>query len=348
MLKPNPRILISRMKFIGDVILTTPLIRAIRERYPGGYLGYLGEKEAVSLLENNPCLDEIIPFDFSRPSIIEQPSVIHRLRKRKFDVFIDLFSNPRSALLAFASGASVRIGKDSRGRGALYTHRIRDNGVPKTAIAFHYPYVRPIDVGATHQRTEIFLTPGEIADARSFLADKGISFDRPVAGMHPGATWPAKIWPIAKFMGVAGQLSAHTGAQVVFTQGPNDPELPASAGSAACGSAVILPPLPLRKLAAVLSLFRVYITNDCGPMHISVAVGTPTIGIFGPGEENIWFPYTPPAYDAGAGHRPLRHHVACHPCHLDFCNRSGPGYMACMTGLKEQTVLDAILPLIRQ
>ena len=126
------------MKFIGDVVLTTPLIRAIRDRYPEAYLAYLAEKEAASLLEHHPCLDEIIPFDFSRSTLLEQPRVMWCLRRRKFDVFIDLFSNPRTALLAWASGALVRVGKEVGGRGRLYTHQIRDDGKPKTAIAFHY------------------------------------------------------------------------------------------------------------------------------------------------------------------------------------------------------------------
>ncbi|HZY09621.1 MAG TPA: glycosyltransferase family 9 protein, partial [Bacteroidota bacterium] len=116
------RILISRMKFIGDVVLTTPIIRAVREKYPDAYIAYLGDKLAVSLLENNPYLDEIIPFDFSKPTFLEQSRVMLRLRKRRFDVFVDLFSNPRTALLARASSASIRIGKDVKGRGKLYTH----------------------------------------------------------------------------------------------------------------------------------------------------------------------------------------------------------------------------------
>jgi ADP-heptose:LPS heptosyltransferase len=93
----------------------------------------------------------------------------------------------------------------------------------------------------------------------------------------------------------------------------------------------------LRELAAVISLCRAFVSNDAGPMHIAAAVGTPTIGIFGPGEEDIWFPYP-----AASGHRALRKDVPCHPCHLDFCNRPGEGFMECMKLLTPAEVLAAV------
>ena len=133
------RILISRMKFIGDVVLTTPVVHALRETFPDAHISYLAERGAVSLLENNPDLDELIAFDFDKPGILEQFRVIRRLRRKKFDVFIDLFSNPRTAMLARASGATMRIGKEVKGRGRLYTHQIRDNVRPKTAIEKRLP-----------------------------------------------------------------------------------------------------------------------------------------------------------------------------------------------------------------
>src|SRR5690349_19464096 len=167
---PNaPRILLSRMKFIGDVVLTTPLIAALREKFPDAHLAYLGEKEAVSLLEGNPALDEILPFDFSRPAILEQPRVMWRLRRGKFDVFIDLFCNPRTAMLARASGAAMRIGKEVRGRGKLYTHTIRDDGKPKSAVDFHYQYLRPLGIEGGPARTAIYLSDAEKREARTYL-----------------------------------------------------------------------------------------------------------------------------------------------------------------------------------
>jgi ADP-heptose:LPS heptosyltransferase len=154
----SPRILLTRLKFIGDVVLTTPIIRSVRKAHPNAYLAYLGGKSAVSLLENNPNLNEIIYFDYGRPTLFEQPRVAMLLRRRKFDIVIDLFNNPRSALLTSLSGAPVRIGAERKGRGKLYTVQVRDDGKPKTAIEFHNHFLQSAGIEPTARTTEIFLT----------------------------------------------------------------------------------------------------------------------------------------------------------------------------------------------
>lgn len=333
------RILITRMKFIGDVILTTPVIRALRQRFPGAYIAYLGEKEAVSLLENNPCLNEIMPYDFTRPSVLEQARTIFKLRAGRFDAVVDLFSNPRTALLTLASGARVRIGKDVRGRGAVYTHRITDDMKPKTAIEFHYQYIRPLTAETAGSRTEIFLRKDERTRAGERLA--ALAAGRPVVGLHPGATWPAKMWPWENFAELGMRLKKELGVLPLMTQGPGEAELAGRIAARSSGEITALPAMPLRELAAVVSHMKVYVANDSGPMHIAPALGTKTIGIFGPGEEDIWFPYVGPDYPAGM-HRALRKDVPCHPCHLDFCNRPGAQFMECMKTLTVDDVFEAI------
>lgn len=335
------RILISRMKFIGDVVLTTPVVRALRQSFPGAYIAYLGEKEAVSLLENNPSIDEVIPYDFSAPAFLAQPRMMLILRSKKFDAVIDLFSNPRTALLAFASGAPIRIGKDVAGRGILYTHRIRDDGKPKTAVEFHYQYIRPLGARSAGSRTEIFLTDGEKALAREHLARLALEPGKPIVGLHPGATWPAKMWPWESFAELGMKLKGELGVEPVLTEGPGEAEVVGKISARSSGAVKALPLLRLRELAAVISCMEVYVANDSGPMHIAPAVGTRTVGIFGPGEENIWFPYVGGDYPRGE-HLALRKDVPCHPCHLDFCNRPGSGFMECMKLLSVGEVFEAV------
>ncbi len=312
------RILVSRMKFIGDVVLTTPLLRSLRNAFPDAAIAYLGEKEAVSLLENNPFLDEIIPFDFRRPGLPEQLRVVRLLRRRKFTLAIDLFGNPRTALLTYLSGARVRVGPDRRGRGRLYTVRIRDDGKAKSAIEFHNQSLRALGITPMSSRTEIYLTAGEHASGRSRLEE--LTGGRgPVVGIHPGATWPAKRWFPDRFAGLADALVGG-GAAVVLTGGARDAETIADVRATSTHPHPVLLNSPLRALAAVIASCDAFVANDAGPLHIAAAVGTPAVGLFGPGEENIWFPYS-----ADDGHRALRMDVPCHPCHLDFCNRTGDG-----------------------
>jgi lipopolysaccharide heptosyltransferase II len=336
------RILLTRLRFIGDVVLTTPLLRALREEFPRAHIAYLAEREAASLLRENPYLNEILAFDFDHP-LREQFRLLREVRKRRFDLVIDLYGNPRSAQLCYFSGAPVRVGGDFRGRGSLYTIRVRDDGVPKSAIAFHYQYLRAAGIDRPLYRTQIFLTGEERREAEVFLADHGADRTGRIIALHAGATWPAKHWGIGSFAELAKEIRKKLNAAVVLTCGPGDRETVEEVARAAEDSAIILPVLPIRKLAAVLSACDVLVSNDCGPMHIGVAVGTPTIGIFGPGEENIWFPY-----DEREGHRALRKDVPCHPCHLDVCNRTGDGYMECMKLLGVGEVLDSVAACLKR
>jgi heptosyltransferase-3 len=340
------RILISRLKFIGDIVLTTPLLRSVRESFPGAHIAYLGERAGVSLLEGNPHLNEIIPFDFSRPGVTEQVRVAMLLRRRTFDLALDLFGNPRSALLTFLSGAPVRVGPDRKGRGRLYTIRVRDDGRPKSAVEFHNQYLRAAGIHPTAVKPEIFLSDDEREGGRRELAALlGVAVHElertPVIGIHPGASWPAKKWFVERFSELALRVRTQLGAFVVLTAGPKDGQTIEGMRACSLQALPVLAAPPLRLLAAVVAACAVYVSNDAGPMHIAAAVGTPTIGLFGPGEEEIWFPY-----DGADGHIALRKDVPCHPCHLDVCNRPGEGYMECMRLLRADEVFVQVERLL--
>lgn len=331
------RILISRMKYIGDIVLTTPIIRAVREKYQKAYIAYLGDKKAVSLLEHNPYLDEIIPYDFSKPNIIEQARVILLLRRRKLDVFIDLFSNPRTAILAWASGAPIRIGKDVKGRGRLYTNRIGDYGALKPAIEFHYQYVKPIGVEMTHFRTEIFITDDEKREARIFLKHNDVDMAKPLVAIHVGASWPNKFWLKENFAELIDLMRAKLGVELIISSGVDDREIVSYITNHSVGKVFCLPVLPLRQLAAILSQCTLFISNDCGPMHIGIAVRTPTIGIFGPEPPEVWF-----NYPQEEGHLALFKKIECSPCRTTACFRERDHFMDCMKLITVAEVFDEV------
>ena len=336
------RILLTRLKYIGDIVLTTPLIHTLRDRFPDAYIAYLGDKNGVSLLEQNPYLDEIFSIDFSRNTVLQQLGLFYQLNRKHFDLVIDLFCNPRSALLSFATQAPVRVGGNLPGRGKLYTIRIKDDGIPKSAVEFHYQSLKAAGIEPKYFAPEIFLTEDEKKESRRYLEWQGIDFSKPIVALHPGGTWPAKLWPAERFADLADLLVAKMHAQIILTKGPRDGEAAGKVESAIVGGVLSLPVLPLRQLAAILSLCAACVANDSGPMHIAAAVGTPTIGLFGPGEENIWFPYTPAFPGGSPKHIALRKDVPCHPCHLNVCNRTGNEYMECMKLLSVNEVFNAV------
>lgn len=331
------RILLTRMKYIGDVVLTTPIIRTLREVYPQAHIAYLGDAKAVSLLQNNPYLNEIIPFDFSNDSFLYQLTMYWKMFKGNYDLTIDLYSNPRSALMTFATGAAVRIGGDSRGRGKLYTIKVRDDGKLKSAIVHHYQSLKPLGIEPRHFTTEIFLTSQERTDAAERLRSLGVASAKKIVALHPGATWPNKIWLKEHFRSLIGQLVKETDCEIILSPGPKDGELMEYLLNGSATRVHVLPLLPVRQLAAILSHCAVFVSNDCGPMHIGVAVGTKTIGIFGPEPIEIWFPY-----ERADGHVPMFKKIDCSPCRTTKCFRQGEGYLECMKLITAEEVFRAV------
>lgn len=323
-MKPE-RILLTRMKYIGDVVLTTPIIKTLREVYPDAHIAYLGDVKAVSLLQHNPYLNEIIPFDFSQDSFLYQMKMYWKMYTGRYDLTIDLYSNPRSALMTFATRAPVRIGGDTRGRGNLYTIKVRDDGKLKSAIIHHYQSLRPLGIEPRHFKTEIFLTSQEQGEAADLLRSIGVDTSKKIVAIHPGATWPNKIWLKDQFRALIDRLMKETDCELILSPGPTDRELMDYLQDGHADRVRTLPLLPVRYLASVLSRCSVFVSNDCGPMHIGVAVGVKTIGIFGPEPIEIWFPY-----DRNDGHLPLFKKIDCSPCRTTSCFREGEGYLECM------------------
>lgn len=331
---------------MGDVILTTPLIRRLKEVFPQAQLSYLTQDTFSSLLLHNPHLDEVIALPV-RGSVFAQARVYSQLRQRRFDLAIDLFGNPRTALLTWLTGAAIRVGGDFRGRGKLYTVRVPAPAGEPHAIDFHWRSLEALGIAKGDHRTEIFIAPEEKRWAREFLHALNIDGSQPLVGLHPGATWPNKRWPEKYFAELARQLCERN-MQVLITQGPGEDNIvmevmrqisPPQLSAARHQAITLLPVLSLRQLASVQQQMQVFVSNDCGVMHLAVAAGTSTIGLFGPSQPQIWFPY-----DQRAGHLALWQPVECRPCHQNFCPL---GHLDCQNKLEPARVAAAVMERIK-
>lgn len=333
------KILVSRLKFIGDIVLTTPVVEVLREKFPEAEIHYLGDKQGVALLEKNPHLNRIIPYNFSAPSVAEQLRISSLLRREKYDVAIDLFGNPRSATVIYLSHAKLRIGGNFGWRGRTFTHPmiIRDR---LTAVAFHLRYLTPLGINENFRRPRIYLDDSEISKGKDYLRSLGLDSAKPVVGLHIGATWPAKVWPAENFARLSDLLTDWLGAQVIVTHGPKDGKYLDEFTSAARSGYIDFPPSGLRELASVISCCDAYVSNDAAPMHISAAVGTPTVGIFGPGEPDIWFPY-----EKELGHIALKRNIDC--CHKDFCELMGDDHLRCMKLIRPEDVYETVGQIVK-
>lgn len=330
------RILVSRLRFIGDVVLTTPVIRALKRRYPEAAVYYLAEAGPAAVLAHNPHLEEVIVLpDELLPawSVLtrcrEHVRFLRSLRKRRFDLTVDLFGNPRSALLTLATGARYRVGYDVRGRGRAYNVRIRRSASLRVVDAY-LDAVRTIGIPADDDRTEVHFSAEDAKWAESWLAEQGIDGTGPIAALNPGASWPAKTWSVERFAELTRGLIEELKATVLLVAGPGRRETAAGLNALTGHACPVVETESLTRLAALIHRCDLFVSNDCGPMHIAVAAGTPTIGLFGPSRPEIWFPY-----GQADGHAALRAETdTC--CGRDYCIRPTP----CIESISPRKVLE--------
>ncbi|KAA3661393.1 MAG: glycosyltransferase family 9 protein [Calditrichaeota bacterium] len=342
----EPRILICRLRHLGDVIVSTPLIDAIRSAFPNAHISYLTEEKFAPILKNNPALDEIIavktirvPFESRRQAFKRQLSLISRLRDQNFDIVIDLFGSYRSALYTFLSGANVRICGNPKVKRIFYTH-FQKNVLPQESIVLRYlKSLHFLGIEPNKQKPHIFLTRDEKDFAFNYLRSKGLDPHQPIIGLHPGATWPTKIWDYTNYSQLAQKLSRE-GFQVFVTCRPGEEHITRKIAGGWIGPVIIGDVLPVRQLAAVIRHFLIHVSNDCGVMHLSAAVGTSTFGIFGPSEPKVWFPYA-----QSDGHKAFWKEIDCRPCFTKECAK---GTGACMVAIDYMNVFNEIIARIKQ
>lgn len=332
---PFSNLLLVRPRFLGDILLSTGLASAAKAARPRARVSFLADARFADILRGHPDIDEVLTFDTDRKNSLRYLfRFLRDLRRRRFDCVLDLFGNPRTAQWTFLSGAPVRVGYQLRGRSWAYNRLAfpssdgrRAGGRRRVTEVFldqwralGYP---PPD----RYRTYAHVTGQEFAAVDSRLSSLGWRAGEGLAVLSPGASWPAKRWPVEKFLMLSERLAA-LGLTCVFTLGPKDQDL-LPVLEARRGKALLINQPTLRELAALIATAEILVSNDAGPMHVGPAVGTPTVGIFGPGEPDIWFPYEEP-------HRAAYREVECSHCGLDFCDR-----MECMKALSVESVLES-------
>jgi lipopolysaccharide heptosyltransferase II len=320
------RILVTRLRYLGDVILTTPALAALKGRYPGSEIHYLAERPYATILEGNPDLAGII--DVAR-DIRGSLATLGRLRRGGFVAAIDLFYNPRSALLMYLSGIPVRAGGSRRFRRRLYTHRFTVSPGTRSATMHHLEAMRIFDAEPNDSLPRIFLSIGEL-DAGRNLLERTLGGERgPTIAMHPGGTWPSKRWGVESFGKLARLARGRVGMGTVVITGPGEDGIANAVRAASGGAARVLPLQSIRSVASVLASSSAVVANDGGILHMAVALARPTVGVFGPTEPDIWFPY-----EGKGPFAVVTRHEECAPCHMHQCD-----HMGCLSRIGPEEVL---------
>lgn len=281
----SPRILIVRLSAIGDVIHGIPVLCALRDALPKAFIGWIAEGRAADLLEGHPALDELIRVP---RGWLKSPSGVWRLRRRlrglRFATAIDLQCLTKSAIAAWLSGAPRRIGKagdDGRELSRWFHNElvsVRGNHV----IDHYLEMLRPLGIVTPRVRFDLPERTEDAATIDRFLHSSQITANR-LAILNPGAGWPSKIWPAQRYGAIAAYLSRAHGLSSIAVWGTSlERPLAETIVAASSGHAVLAPPTSMTELASLCRRAALFVGSDTGPMHLAVAVGTPTISLHGP------------------------------------------------------------------
>ena len=245
------RILVTRLRYLGDVILTTPVIDSLRECFPEAEIWYMAEPPHSSILENHSGLSGMIEAGKGVPATLK---TIMRIRELRFAAAIDLFYNPRSANILRLSGIPVRVGGGRKWRRRLYTHIIESDVSIRNAVAQHLFSVKALGCEGLVRRPRIYLSDEEVKSGRKAVED-AFGGRRPerVTAIMPGGTWPAKRWPVDSFAELVSTIKERYGARALLISGPGQESISRETASLSGGSAVVMPVLPIRHAAAAIA-----------------------------------------------------------------------------------------------
>ncbi|MFQ6044055.1 MAG: glycosyltransferase family 9 protein [Candidatus Poribacteria bacterium] len=278
------RILVIRMGPLGETLQTTPVLKAIRARLKRAYLAMMVTEDRFDLVCANPHLNAVIIYDNFVPKLIS------KLRKHRFQMALVLQPTFRLVLLTFLAGIKYRVGFETNiGGKLLLTVSVKSN--PNQHETDRYlDVVRAIGIQPVDREIEMAVTSEAEAWVREFLARAGISRKRPLIGINPGSFWMYRRWPKERFAQVADKLVAEYDAQILLTIGPSEMGLGEEIAALMRYKPVILSNTTPMRVAAAFKQCDLLISNDTGPMHIGIATGTPTIGLFGGSNPDKWGP----------------------------------------------------------
>jgi len=284
------RILIIQLRRIGDVIVTTPVVDVLRQKFPKARIEFLVEAGMAPVLSHYPGLDEVLVFDKSRFWFWWR-----EIRKRRYDWVLDFMNNPRTAQLTFVSGAPVRAGFVVPFWARVYTHRVPRPHRPIYAVQNKFEILRRLGVPAPEGvLPRLTLTESDFDGARAWWTASGLDTVPQRLAVMPKHRHAIRQWPFEKFREALGLLLQKGSRKAVLVGSPEERSFLLDLARHFPGQAVVVPPGGLRQGAAILSRCDAALTNDSGLMHLAVAVGVPTVTVYGPTSPGSWNPNRPP------------------------------------------------------
>jgi len=331
------RILLVKPSSLGDIIHGLPVLKALRNKWPDAKISWVLKDAYVDILNGNPLIDELILLIKSSltTSIF---SFRKKLRHGSFDLAVDMQGLFRSGLIAFLSGAPVRIGfSNARELASLfYTHKV---DAPLNLHAVDRNLKLAAALGCEVQGVEfpINFNRETEQEALGFLQNIQLDKGKPLVTFVPGTRWEKKRWPLNSFSLLGDLLIEKMGAGIIVAGSRQENRLIHEIRSAMKNPSAEAVDFSLTKLTALLSKSDVVVTNDSGPMHIAVAMRTPVVALFGPTDPERTGPYSKKCLI-------IQRDLECIPCFRKQCSQ---GSFECMESITVEEVFEGVKKILR-
>ena len=340
------KILVLKYRSIGDIILAGPALEALRLTYPKARIDLVVDDVFEDICHAHPNVDYLILNKRHRGKmgkldyLMLDLRFLSKIRKQKYDLVVDLHCGPRSALVAFLSGARYRMGDRLRLRNKIaynISAPIPAKGAHTVDVLLNSLFpLNPIFPDAPSLSLNYHDAEGLFV--RDFLGKHGVTEKDTVVMVHPGARVDIKRLPAEKMGSIVRWLIDELGVKVIYAGNNNDIAPIAEIVSYSGRRGLIATNLPLGRLAALIGACDLFLGNDSGPMHMAAALGVPVVAFFGPSDPDIWGPVSDTA--RVVRNLPL---MECQPCDQKNCPHKGAH---CMTKIKLNDIKRAVTSVL--
>ena len=329
------KILVVKLRGIGDVVCSTIVIDNLREDFPNTQIDYLVEKPSSFGLKGLKQLNNVLIFD--KKSLLSRIKLAIKIRKEHYDLVFDFFGNPSSAQITFFSNAKYRIGFPFRGRKYAYNFYGPSERAKWHNAILHLKVLEKFGFTTKHQRLLFNLNEEAIEFANNYFSKTFFGNDF-VVGISTTGSWQSKKCDAEKFAEIAENVIQKYKAKILIIWGKGDEEDSQKLSYLLKEKAILAPDTSIQEMAGLISKCKFLIANDSGPMHIATAIGTPVLSIHGPTAPELQGPF-------GEKHEWINlPELDCIVCNLLVC----PKQHECFLNLPINKIMDKIENLVRK
>ena len=271
------KILVIKPAAIGDVLLSTPVMENLRYRFPDAEINFLTQKYCKEALTGNPFISRILTYNLEWDS---GWFIIKKIRKQRYDMVIDLFCNPRTAMITFLSKARYKVGFRFRGRSYAYNIKIKRRSNEVHNVDFNLDALRILGLEIISSVPKYYINEIHREFADNFFIENNLNGST-VIGINPAGTWPTKVWYPEKFSELINSFDDGYNF-VLFWGNESEKKIADKIKNDSKKKVVLIPAVNLKYMGAIAEKCNVFLTNDTGPMHIASALGVNVVAIFGP------------------------------------------------------------------